>query len=142
MRRLLLLLLCSVVACSPFWELNDSLQKLSGAVSLKRSTLPGKELGVFAETPLDAFSPCVHVSHENWIDPYGMLQMKPSDVVAGSIQEQIWKELLIGRPGSGRPLLMILNKSMYNRSYRRRNVSHQQYQAILRHFCLFYFYAC
>lgn len=97
------------VLSSPFLELNDQLHSKSDKFTLGRSSVVGKEIGVFTEQRLEKYSNDLRFPHKDWIDPYGMLHLTPSLIEKGSIQEQIWNELIIGR-GSIHPMLIILNQ--------------------------------
>ena len=109
-----LILVSHVVWGSPFMQVNQLLSsRSSNSLVLRKSTLPGKEIGVFTGSQgISAFVPTLKITHEDWIDPYGMLELKGSDLVDGTVQKQVFMELLVGRKGNP-PLLQALRQSKW-----------------------------
>ena len=103
-----LFIVFSFSGCSPFVSVNKDLQTLSDKLYLQKSTLPVQEIGVFSHLGDPGYSELLKITEKDWIDPYGLLTKSTNDLIPGSIQEQVFHEMLSGR--SPHPLLQILQK--------------------------------
>ena len=125
LKCVLLLVFCiTIYHASPIEEYNQELVDYNSKLVVGRSSVSRSDLGFQSRETVEGNSTLLVIPSYDWIDPFGMAQIKQSQLKNNSIQLQIWHELFVGRKENFVPLLVLMgNRRIYFKHFKFKSLS-------------------